>query len=132
MQDIDLTEIIKDMAITLGASHVGITTKETLKDWHFTTNLDYILEGANSAVTFAVPFGEEDVNENIDKFLAKENHKELEKQKVRATTLSNGIALEISGLLNQIGYKAEPVHAILCIEKKSPPSTGYLHYPTNY
>jgi epoxyqueuosine reductase len=116
----DLTEIIKDMAITLGASHVGITTKETLKDWHNTTDLDYILDGANSAITFAVPFGE-DLNENINKFLAKENHKKLEKQKVRATTLSNGIALEISGLLNQIGYKAEPVHSNFVYRKDSPP-----------
>ncbi len=120
-QDDELTEIIKDMAITLGASHVGITTKETLKDWHYTTDLDYILEGANSAITFAVPFAYEDLNENINKFLAKEDHKTLEKQKVRATTLSNGIALEISGLLNQIGYKAEPVHSNFVYRKDSPP-----------
>lgn len=49
--DKDLTDIVKDMAKTLGACNVGITTKETLKDWHFTTDLDYILEGANSAIT---------------------------------------------------------------------------------
>lgn len=121
-QDIELTEIVKDMAKTLGASHVSITTKETLKDWHYTTDLDYILEGANSAVTFAVPFNEEDdLNENINKFLSKENHKELEKQKVRATTLANGIALEISGLINQIGYRAEPVHSNFVYRKESPP-----------
>ena len=120
MQDTDLTEIIKDMAKTLGASHVGITTSETLKDWHFTTELDYILEGAKSAVTFAVPFDEDNLDESIDKFLAKENHKELEKKKVRATTLANGIALEISGLLNQIGYETEPVHANFVYRKDSP------------
>ena len=119
-QDTDLTEIVKDMAKTLGASHVAITTKETLKDWHFTTDLDYILAGANSAVTFAVPFGEENLDENIDKFLTKENHKELEKQKVRATTLANGIALEISGLLNQIGYKTDPVHSNFVYRDDSP------------
>ncbi len=56
--------------------------------------MDYILEGANSAITFAVPFNEEDLDENIDKYLSKENHKDLEKQKVRATTLANGIALK--------------------------------------
>ena len=47
-----------------------------------------------------MPLAEDDLNENIDKYLSKENHKDLEKQKVRATTLANGIALEISGLLN--------------------------------
>ena len=118
--DIELTEIVKDMAITLGACNVGITNRETLKDWHFTTDLDYILEGANSAVTFAVPFGEDDLNDNIDKYLSKENHKDLEKQKVRATTLANGVALEISGLLNQIGYDAEPVHSNFVYRKESP------------
>lgn len=119
-QDTDLTEIIKGMALTLGASHVGITTRKTLEDWHFTTELDYILDGANSAVTFAVPFDEGDMEGSIDKFLAKEDHKELEKKKVRATTLANGIALEISGLLNQIGYEAEPVHANFVYRKDSP------------
>jgi hypothetical protein len=53
--DTELTEIVKDMAETLGACNVGITTKETLKEWHFTTDLDYTLEWANSAITFAVP-----------------------------------------------------------------------------
>ncbi len=119
--DTELTEIVKDMAITLGACNVGITNKKTLKDWHFTTDLDYILDGAESAITFAVPFGEDDLNDNIDKYLSKENHKDLEKQKVRATTLANGIALEISGLLNQIGYKAEAVHSNFVYRKESPP-----------
>lgn len=119
-QDTDLTEVVKDMAKTLGASHVGITTRETLKDWHFTTDLDYILDGANSAITFAVPFGDEDLDEDVNAFLGKENHKKLEKQKVRATTLANGIALEISGLLGQIGYRAEPVHANFVYRKDSP------------
>ena len=91
-----------------------------MKNWHFTTDLDYILNGANSAITFAVPFGEEELNENIDKFMAKESHEALEKQKVRATTLPNGISLEISGLLNQIGYKAEPVHSNFVYRKDSP------------
>ena len=120
--DTDLTKIILDMARTLGASHVGITTKETLKDWHFTTDLNYILEGANSAITFAVPFDEDDdLNRNIDNFLAKIDQKVFEKQKVRATTLANGIALELSGLLEQIGYRAEPVHSNFVYRKDSPP-----------
>ena len=118
-KDIDLTEIIKDMALTLGASNVGITTKHGLKNGHETTDLDYILEGANSAITFAVPFGDE-LNANIDKYLSKDNQKALEKQKVRATTLANGIALEISGLLNQIGFKSEPVHSNFVYRKDSP------------
>jgi epoxyqueuosine reductase len=114
-----LSETLKDMAKTLGSSHVGITNKKTLKNWHVTTDLDYILEGGNSAITFAVPF-EEKSEDSIDKFLTKENHKELEKKKVRSITLANGIALEMSGLLNQIGYRARPVHANYVYRKDSP------------
>ena len=69
--DNELTEIVKDMAKTLGACSVGITTSETLKDWHFTTDLDYILEGAESAITFAVPFGEDDLNGNLTNIFQK-------------------------------------------------------------
>lgn len=118
--DENLDNIIKDMAITLGACRVGITTRDSLKNWHSTTDLDYILEGAESAVTFAVPFEEEDPGSTIDMFLKKEDQKRLEKQKVRATTLANGIALEISGLLNQIGFKTEPVHSNFVYRKESP------------
>lgn len=113
-------EIIKDMAKTLGASHVGITTRKSLDNSHLTTDLDYILEGAESAVTFAVPFGDVHLDEDVDKYLKKEDHKKLETAKVRATTLANGIALEISGLLNQVGYKTEPVHSNFVYRKESP------------
>ena len=94
--------------------------------------MDYILEGANSAITFSIPFAEDDLNENIDRYLSKENHKDLEKQKVRATTLANGIALEITGLLNQIGYEAEPVHSNFVYRKNHHQNIGYHHYLTNF
>jgi len=55
--------------------------QRNIKNWHFTTDLDYILEGANSAIKFAIPFAEDDLNENIDKYLSKENHKVLENKK---------------------------------------------------
>jgi epoxyqueuosine reductase len=118
--DTDLSEVLKNMALTLGASNVGITTMDTLKNGHVTTDLDYILKGANSAITFAVPFNDENFDEMVNDFLAKEDHKSLEKLKVRANTLANGIALEISGLLNQIGYDAEPVHSNFVYRKDSP------------
>ncbi|ADZ09494.1 hypothetical protein Metbo_1252 [Methanobacterium lacus] len=113
-------EIVMDMAKTLGASHVGITTKNSLGDSHQTTDLDYILDGAESAVTFAVPFGDSDLDNDIDMYLKKQDHKKLETAKVRATTLANGIALEISGLLNQVGYETVPVHANFVYRKDSP------------
>ena len=103
--------LVLNMARTLGASSVGITTKETMGSNDPTTSYDYVLKGARSAVTFAVPFGEGDIEGAIDRSLSKKDHKTLERMKVRATTLANGIAFEISGLLNQIGCEAVPVNA---------------------
>ncbi|ABO35447.1 conserved hypothetical protein [Methanococcus maripaludis C5] len=106
-----LSELLIDMAKRLGSSHVGINNKETLKDSHFTTDLGYVLKGANSAITFAVPFSEENLDEYIDKYLSKKDHKTFEKCKVRATTLANGIALEIASFLDQIGYGSKAVNS---------------------
>lgn len=99
------------MARTLGASSVGITTRGTMGSNDPTANYDYVLKSARSAVTFAVPFGDGNIDEIIDRSLAKKDHKTLETMKVRATTLANGIAFEMAGLLNQIGCEAVPVHA---------------------
>lgn len=126
------TALVLNMARALGASSVGITTKETMGSNDPTTDYNYVLKGARSAVTFAVPFGNEDIDEIIDRSLAKKDHKTLETIKVRATTLANGIAFKISGLLNQIGCEAVPVHANyvyrpdMPAEKRVPPLSHKL------
>lgn len=105
------TNLVLEMARSLGASSVGITTKETIGSDEPTINFDVVLKGGRSAVTFAVPFGEECLDQAVENSLSKKDHKTLEKMKVRATTMANGIAFEIAGLLNQIDCEAVPVHA---------------------
>ena len=51
----DLTDKVKEFPINYGASIVGITTLDTLAGGPPTTDLNYVLQGARSAVTFAVP-----------------------------------------------------------------------------
>jgi ferredoxin len=126
------TALVLNMARTLGASSVGITTKDTMGSSDPTASYEYVLKGARSAVTFAVPFGNGNIDEIIDQSLAKRDHKTLETLKVRSTTLANGIAFEISGLLNQIGCEAVPVHANyvyrpdMPAEKRVPPLSHKL------
>lgn len=115
------TSLVLEMARTLGASAVGITTRETIDPNEPTMDYDFVLKGARSAVTFAVPFGEGDLDEIVERSLAKKDHKALETMKVRATTLANGIAFEMSGLLNQIGCEAVPVHANYVYRSDMPP-----------
>lgn len=115
------TALVLNMAKTLGASSVGITTAETLGTDDPTASYDYVLEGARSAITFAVPFGDGGINEVIESSLSKKDHKTMETMKVRATTLANGIAFEMAGLLNQIGCEAVPVHANYVYRPDRPP-----------
>ena len=99
-----LTENLKEMALTLSAFKVGIVTTETLVGGPPSADLTYVLPAAKSAVCFAVSFDQS----LIDPYFKKEDHKALETNKVRTTTLANGIALEIAEFLQQQGYQAVP------------------------
>ena len=100
----ELTEELKEMALTLGAFKVGIATTETLAGGPPSADLTYVLPEAKSAVCFALAFDQR----LIDPYFKKEDHESLETNKVRTTTLANGIALEMAGFLQQYGYKAVP------------------------
>ena len=95
------------MALTLGAFKVGIATTETLAGGPPSVDLTYVLPEAKSAICFALAFNQS----LIDPYFRKEDHKALETNKVRITTLANGVALEIAGFLQQYGYKAVPQSA---------------------
>ena len=102
-----LSQDLKDMAVTLGACKVGIATTKTLAGGPPSVDLSYVLPEAKSAICFAVAFDQH----LIGPYFKKEDHKNLETNKVRTTTLANGIALEIAEFLQQQGYKAVPLGA---------------------
>jgi len=104
---IELTKALKEMALTLGAFKVGIATTETLSGGPPSADLTYVLPEAKSAVCFALAFDQN----LIDPYFKKDDHQSLETNKVRTTTLANGIALEMAGFLQQYGYKAVPQSA---------------------
>jgi epoxyqueuosine reductase QueG len=110
-----LTEDLKEMALTLGAFKVGIATAETLTGGPPSADLTYVLPGAKSAVVFALAFDQS----LIDPYFKKEDHKSLDTNKVRLTTLANGVALEMAGFLQQMGYKAVPQGANFVYRKDS-------------
>ena len=104
---VELTEALKKMALNRGAFKVGIATTKTLLGGPPSTDLTYVLPEAKSAVCFALAFDQN----LIDPYFRKEDHESLETNKVRTTTLANGIALEIADFLQQSGYKAIPQSA---------------------
>ncbi|KZX16574.1 epoxyqueuosine reductase [Methanobrevibacter cuticularis] len=99
--DKEITELVKSMALDLGACEVGIVSQEMAKNGPDTVDLSYVLDTAKSAIVFAVPFDQR----LIEPYLSKENQ-DLNLNKIRTTTFAGGIGLEIASLLDQLDYDA--------------------------
>jgi epoxyqueuosine reductase QueG len=111
----DLSEVVKNMAKDLGASEVGIVTKKTLEGGPVSTDLDYVLPGAKSALVFAVP-----LDQNlIEPYLSKKDHS-LNKNKIRTTTFTRGIASEIAEFLDMIGFESKAISPNFVYRKDTP------------
>jgi Uncharacterized Fe-S protein len=131
MNSAELSEILLEMAKSLGAGLAGIVTTETLSGGPPSTDLSYVLPGARSAICYALPLDQE----KIEQYLRKENHDAHNLDKIRATTLASGIALEMSTFLNQLGYPSVPLTAnfqyrndsqVKYADRKPPVSFRYL------
>ena len=57
----DWTEHMTELLTTQGVPLVGVSTKETLAGGPPSTDLEYVLPGAKSAITFAVPLDQEKI-----------------------------------------------------------------------
>ena len=102
-----LSRMAMDFAISNGAVLAGIATVESLAGGPPSTDLTYVLPGAKSAVTFAVPLDQE----LIELYLGKKDRISHEKDNVRANTVCSGISLDLSKFLQQKGFVSVPVAA---------------------
>ena len=107
-------ELALKMPLNLGASKSGIAVNETVKG-PYTSDLEYVLPGARSAIVFCVPFNQE----LIDPFLSKKSF-ELSENKIRTTTFAAGIAFEISTVLTSLGYRTYPVAPNFAFRSETP------------
>lgn len=110
-----LSETLKNMALELGASKVGIATNDSLKGGPESTRLKDALKGAKSAIIFAVPLNQDLINP----YLSKEDFS-LNEDKIRKTTFAGGISLEIAGFLDQMDYGAIPIAPNFVYRKDTP------------
>ncbi len=126
-----LTYRVKDLARRLGADLVGIVTKETLAGGPPSTDLSYVLPGANSAVVFAVSLDQD----CIEPFIEKTDFITFNKNNVRTNTLASGISLDVSKYLDMKGFKAVALNANIdyrkdtkggVLDEKPPISHRYL------
>jgi epoxyqueuosine reductase len=112
----DLSRLAKDLALNAGAIDVGIVTTDTLKGGPPSTDLSYVLNGARSAVVFALPLD----TEKIERFLKKEDFSGHCLDNIRTNTLASGIALELARFLEMKGHAAVPVESNFVYRKDTP------------
>ena len=101
----DINQLVKDLVFNAGAIAVGVATSETLEGGPPSTDLSYVLDGAMSAIVFALPLDQE----AIEQFLEKKNYIGHCLDNVRTNTLASGIALELSRYLEMEGHAAGSV-----------------------
>ena len=94
-----LSQFAVDFLTTQGASVVGIATKETLAGGPPSTDLEYVLPGAQSAVSFAVPMDQE----KIERYLAKEDHAGHQDDTFHTNIYVTGLAVALAYYWNQQG-----------------------------
>ncbi len=100
MDNAMLTAKVKEIARDYGACAVGITTRETLAGGPPSTDLEYVLPGACSAVTFALPLDQD----KIEDFIAKRDRSGHQDDYSRTGTMASGIAAQIAGYIAHFGY----------------------------
>lgn len=100
-----LSQFARDFLTELGASAVGICTKETLAGGPPSTDLEYVLPGARSAVSFAVPMDQK----KIERYLAKQNHAEHQTDNINTNFFVNGMAAGLADYWNQRGIVSRRV-----------------------
>ncbi len=100
----DLTRFAIDNLKSVGATHVGIATTETLAGGPPSADLTYMLPEAKSAVVFALPLDQR----LIPGFLKKEDRRSHEIDSYRTNILAGGLSLWMANGIRQRGYAAVP------------------------
>ncbi len=111
-----LSETVIDYVMCEGACAAGIATTETLAGGPPTADLSYVLPGAKSAVSFALPLDQS----LIPPYLMKKDRRSHERDNIRVNLLSGGIALGLSKYLEQKGFPSYPLAANEVYRQETP------------
>ncbi len=95
-----LSQIALEIPLSHGAIASGIATVETLKGGPPSTDLSYVLSGARSAVSFALPFD----RTTIDPYLSKEDRLGLERTYNHAEIAATGVGFHFANYLTKRGF----------------------------
>ncbi len=103
----DITEIVLDYLDSFEVCAKGIATVETLAGGPPSADITYVLPGAKSAVSFALPLDQS----LISPFLRKVDRSTHDRDNMRTNTQATGIAQRLADFLIQKGYPSVPVSA---------------------
>ncbi len=98
-----LESLIEEFLQERGAIKVGIATTETLAGGPPSADITYRMEGARSAVSFALPFD----RDRIRAFLAKQDRFAHEEDNIRTNLRSKDLSWELAEMLKKEGYQAK-------------------------
>ncbi len=116
----ELSRFVIDFAMTQGACAAGISTVETLAGGPPSTDLEYVLPGAKSAVTFALPLDDE----KIERYLSKQDHAGHQDDNVQTNLRASGLAVLLATYLDQHGHPSYAVAANAVYRKDTPGGMG--------
>jgi len=123
-----LTSKVKEFPVNYGASIVGVTTVETLAGGPPSTDLTYVLEGARSAVTFAVPLDEDKTRD----YLSKIDRAGHQKDYTRASVIADGIAAQLASFIQQFGRPSVAVMQNLVFRNDKPGDLDHRTPPISH
>lgn len=111
-----LTQFAIDYAMCQGACAAGVATRETLAGGPPSTDLEYVLPGAKSAVSFAMPLDAQ----KIERFLSKQDHAGHQHDNVHTNLVATGLAVSLATFLDQRGHPSYGVSANAVYRKDTP------------
>lgn len=110
------TRVAIDFVMCRGACAAGVATRETLAGGPPSADLEYVLPGAKSAVSFAVPLDQE----KIERYLSKQDHAGHQEDNFRANLYVSGLAVGLAAFLDQCGFPSYGVVANAVYRKDTP------------
>ncbi|MCX5860417.1 MAG: epoxyqueuosine reductase [Proteobacteria bacterium] len=111
-----LNQEISEFLRSKGALRVGFATRETLAGGPPSTELEYILPGARSAISFALPLKQE----YIEPFLAKKDRSRHEEDNLSLNLRIKDLSWEVAGLLKSRGIISKGTAANLKYRQDTP------------